>query len=51
MQTHDPTIIAALAKALQPVERHGVDTKQLAADVYDSLERDGFKIVVDPGPG
>lgn len=51
MPTHDPTIIATLAKALQAMERFGVDPKQLAADVYDSLERDGYRITVDPGPG
>jgi hypothetical protein len=49
MRTHDPTIIAALVKALQSVERMGLDAKQLAADVYDSLEQDGFRIVSDPG--
>ena len=49
MSTHDPTIIAALAKALQQVEGHGLDPKQLAADVYDSLEHDGYRIVLDPG--
>ena len=51
MSTLDPTIIAALAKALQLVEPLGIDPKQLAADVYDSLLRDGFKIVEDPGSG
>ena len=52
MSTHDATIIATLAKALRPVERFGIDPKQFAADVYDSLERDGYKIVLDEGgPG
>jgi hypothetical protein len=51
MPTHDPTIIATLAKALQLVEQFGIDPKQLAADVYDSLASDGYKIVSDPGPG
>ena len=51
MSTLDPTIIAALAKPLQLVRQFGIDPKQLAADVYESLLRDGYKVVDDPGPG